>query len=70
MRPTSLALGFCRIGKLQHPEQILLTAVSVNDLALYKEAWSEIENQTFFEDKVFMSDSFLSTCPKNSTLKC
>ena len=36
------ALGFRRIGKLPHPEQILFTAASVNDLSLYKQAWSEM----------------------------
>lgn len=46
-------LGFRRIGKLPHPEQILFTPASVNDLTVFKEAWSEIENRTFFGDKIY-----------------
>lgn len=41
-------LGFRRIGKLPHPEQILFTPAPVNDVTVFKEAWSGIENRTFF----------------------
>jgi len=46
-------LGFRRIGKLPHPEQILFTPASVNDLTVFKESWSAIENRTFFGDKIY-----------------
>jgi hypothetical protein len=46
-------LGFRRIGKLPHPEQILFTPASVNDVTVFKEAWSMIENRTFFGDKIY-----------------
>ena len=46
-------LGFRRIGKLPHPEQILFTPASVNDVTLFKEAWSEIMNRTFYGDKIY-----------------
>jgi len=46
-------LGFRRIGKLPHPEQILYTPASVNDVTVFKEAWSGIENRTFFGDKIY-----------------
>jgi len=46
-------LGFRRIGKLPHPEQILYTSASVNDVTVFKEAWSGIENRTFFGDKIY-----------------
>ena len=52
------ALGFYRKGKLPHPEQIIFTAASVNDLSLYKQAWSEIENRTFFGDKIYQNHDF------------
>lgn len=52
------ALGFCNTNKLPHPEQIIFTPASVNDLALYKEAWSEIENRTFFGDKIYNDHDF------------
>jgi len=46
-------LGFRRIGTLPHPEQILFTPASVNDVTVFKEAWSGIENRTFFGDKIY-----------------
>ncbi len=48
------ALGFRRLGTLPHPEQILLTPASVNDITVYKQAWAQIENRTFFGDKIYM----------------
>lgn len=47
-------LGFRCIGKLPHPEEILFTPASVNDITVYKQAWSTIENRTFFGDKIYM----------------
>ncbi len=47
-------LGFRRDGKLPHPEQILFTPASVNDITVYKQAWSNIENRIFFGDKIYM----------------
>jgi hypothetical protein len=46
-------LGFRRMGKLPHPEQILFTPASVSDLTVFKEVWSELENRTFFGDKIY-----------------
>ena len=46
-------LGFRRIDKLPHPEQVLFTSASVNDVTVFKEVWSEIENRTFFGDKIY-----------------
>jgi len=46
-------LGFRRIGKLPHPEQIIYTPASVNDVTVFKESWSSIENRTFFGDKIY-----------------
>jgi len=54
------ALGFRRIGKLPHPEQILFTAASVNDLSLYKQAWSEIKDRVFFGDKIYNNKDFFA----------
>lgn len=59
------ALGFCNPTKLPHPEQIIFTAASVNDLALFKEAWSEKENRTFFGDKIYQSKSFFTDMHAN-----
>jgi hypothetical protein len=52
------ALGCCRPGRLPHPEQIMFTPASVNDLALYKEAWSEMEDRIFFGDKIYNDRGF------------
>jgi len=52
------ALGFCNTGKLPHPEQIIFTPACVNDLSLYKEAWSEIRDRTFFGDKIYNDTAF------------
>jgi hypothetical protein len=49
-------LGFRRYGKLPHPEEILYTPASVNDITVYKQAWSTIENRTFFGDKIYMDN--------------
>lgn len=46
-------LGFRRIGKLPHPEQILFTPASVNDVTVFKEAWSGFENRIFWGDKIY-----------------
>ncbi len=46
-------LGFRRIGKMPHPEQIMFTPASVNDVTVFKEAWSEIMNRTFYGDKIY-----------------
>lgn len=59
------ALGFCNPNRLPHPEQILFTPASVNDLALFKEAWSELENRTFFGDKIYNNNDFFKNM--NST---
>lgn len=52
------AMGFRREGHLPHPEQIIFTPASVNDLALYKQAWSEIPGRTFFGDKIYNDRDF------------
>jgi len=59
------ALGFRRIDKLPHPEQIIFTPASVNDLELYKQAWSEMENRTFFGDKIYNNNAFFENMKLN-----
>ena len=58
------ALGFCRRGRLPHPEQIIFTPASVSDLALFKEAWSEIGDRTFFGDKIYHNKDFFGDMAK------
>lgn len=51
-------LGFRRKGKLPYPEQIVYTPASENDLNVYKTAWSNLHNRTFFGDKIYMNHDF------------
>jgi len=51
-------LGFRRIGKLPHPEQILFTPASVSDTIVYKQAWSEFNDRVFFGDKIYSDLDF------------
>ena len=59
------ALGFRRIDRLPHPEQIIFTPASVNDLTLYKEAWSEMNNRIFFGDKIYHDNDFFERMKQN-----
>ena len=52
------ALGYRRSGSLPHPEQIVISKASENDLSVYKENWSQIENRTFFGDKIYQNKDF------------
>jgi len=52
------ALGFRRPGMLPHPEQIVISRASENDLTIYKDNWSEIQNRTFFGDKIYQNEDF------------
>lgn len=51
-------LGYRRIGRLPFPEQILFTPASVNDINVYKDAWSEIFGRMFFGDKIYLNHDF------------
>lgn len=51
-------LGYRRIGKLPHPEQILFTPASVNDITVYKQAWSKLKNRSLFGDKIYSDIDF------------
>jgi hypothetical protein len=46
-------IGFRRKGHLPHPERILFTEASVNDLSLLKENCNDMYNRTFFGDKIY-----------------
>jgi hypothetical protein len=54
------ALAFRRIGKLPFPEQLLVTAASVNDLTVFKVAWADIFNRTFWGDKIYYNNDFFN----------
>lgn len=52
------ALGFDRENQLPYPESIVFTKASENDLKVYKENWSSIENRTFYGDKIYIDKPF------------
>ena len=54
------ALAFRRINKLPFPEQLLITPASVNDLSVFKAAWSNISDRRFFGDKIYFNKEFFT----------
>ena len=54
------ALAFYHKGHLPFPEDLLLTPASENDLTVFKQVWSTIENRTFFGDKIYHNNDFFS----------
>jgi len=58
------ALAFRRISKLPFPEQMLITPASVNDLSVFKQAWSNIFDRSFFGDKIFSNKEFFAELEK------
>jgi hypothetical protein len=51
-------LGFSRPSQMPFPEQMLITPASVNDLNVFKEAWSSIPHRTFYGDKIYHDKPF------------
>ena len=51
-------LAFRRVNQLPYPEQLLITAASENDLNVFRNAWSNIENRIFFGDKIYYDHDF------------
>jgi hypothetical protein len=47
------ALGFRREKQMPFPEQLMITPASENDLNVFRNAWSNIENRTFYGDKIY-----------------
>lgn len=52
------ALAFRREKQLPFPEQMLITSASENDLNVFRNAWSNITNRTFFGDKIYHDHDF------------
>lgn len=59
------ALGFRREGGLPHPEQIVISKASENDLTIYKDNWAELRNRTFFGDKIYQNKDFFDAVKQN-----
>ena len=54
------ALAFRRLNRIPFPEEIQITPASMNDLTVFKEAWSEKINRNFFGDKIYINEDFFS----------
>jgi hypothetical protein len=52
------ALAFWQENKLPFPEQLLVTSASVNDLTVFKDAWSDLDNRCFYGDKIYQNKEF------------
>lgn len=59
------ALAFRREKQLPFPEQLLITPASENDLNVFKNAWSNIENRTFFGDKIYHNVDYFEHLAKS-----
>ena len=64
------ALAYYRPNHLPFPESIVITPASENDLNAYKQNWSNIDNRTFYGDKIYNDTSFFQNikCTNNSTM--
>lgn len=64
------ALAFHNKGHLPFPEQLLMTPASENDLNVFRNAWGNIENRTFYGDKIYLDKDFFSdfASSKNSVM--
>lgn len=58
------ALAFHQKGHLPFPEQLLLTPASENDLNVFRNAWGNIEQRTFYGDKIYMDKDYFSNLEK------
>ncbi len=60
------ALAYHRPKHLPFPESIVLTPASENDLNVYKQNWSNIDNRTFYGDKIYNDAKFFINIKKNN----
>ena len=43
----------------------MISKASENDLTIYKQNWSELENRIFFGDKIYQNQEFFKTVKQN-----
>ena len=63
------ALGFRRKGHLPHPERLLFSGASVNDLSFLKDICDDIYDRTFFGDKIYGDKPFWREMQKSNRLE-
>lgn len=55
------ALNRYHKGTMPHPESIVISKASENDLNIFKENWSLLASKTFFGDKIYRDEPFFNT---------
>ena len=63
-------LSYEKANKIPCSEHIVISKTSENDLTIFKENWAEIENKTFFDDKIYFGKPFFVALKTKKTLKC
>ena len=51
-------LAFVNHSHLPHPESIIISKASENDLTVFKNNWAILKNRTFFGDKIYINQEF------------
>jgi hypothetical protein len=59
------SLGFRRKKQMPFPEQLLIAPASENDLNVFRNAWSNIENRTFYGDKIYHNVEYFDHLAKS-----
>lgn len=54
------ALGWRRAGTLPWLEGLVVSSAADNDLSIFKENWSEVENRTFYGDKIYHNQEWFA----------
>jgi Transposase DDE domain len=60
------ALAFHGPKRLPFPEHVVITPASENDLNVFKQDWSNINNRTFFGDKIYNDAEFFKDLAINT----
>ncbi len=59
------SLGWRRSAKMPWVESLVVSDAAENDLNVFKESWSEIENRTFYGDKIYHNKEWFEQFSKN-----
>lgn len=58
-------LGWRRTGKLPWVESLIVSDAAENDLNVFKESWSEVQNRIFYGDKIYHNKDWFEQFSKN-----
>ena len=59
-------LGWKREGTIPWPESIVLTKASESDLTVFKENWGQLQNRTYYGDKIYKSKDWFNDVAQDS----